>query len=155
MTTKRQIIEMAYDSIGLASYAFDLQPEQIEAARRELDAMVSDWNGRGIRFGYPIPSSPENGDVDDESGVPDWALEAVYRNLAIRRAMAHGKQVTPMFAAYAKSAKDSVIARSVKPTERKMPGGHPLGAGHRTLTGYAWTADPESVLSVGNEDLEL
>ena len=56
--TKRQFVEAALTEIGLASYVFDLQPEQLEYARRRLDAMMADLNGKGLRLSYPIPSSP-------------------------------------------------------------------------------------------------
>jgi hypothetical protein len=51
--TKRQFISAAFEEIGLASYVFDLQPEQLQSALRRLDAMMADWNAKGIRLGYP------------------------------------------------------------------------------------------------------
>ena len=52
---KRQFISAAFEEIGLASYVFDLQPEQLQSALRRLDAMMADWNAKGIRLGYPAP----------------------------------------------------------------------------------------------------
>jgi hypothetical protein len=40
---KRQFISAAFEEIGLASYVFDLQPEQLESALRRLDAMIADF----------------------------------------------------------------------------------------------------------------
>ena len=40
--TKRQFILAAFEEIGLAAYTFDLQPDQLESARRRLDAMIAD-----------------------------------------------------------------------------------------------------------------
>jgi hypothetical protein len=57
--SKRQFISAAFEEIGLASYVFDLQPEQLQSAMRRLDAMMADWNGKGIRLGYPLPSAPK------------------------------------------------------------------------------------------------
>ena len=48
--TKRQIIEAACEEIGLANYAFDMQPEQLQAMMRRLDAMMAEWNAKGIRL---------------------------------------------------------------------------------------------------------
>ena len=72
--TKRDIVEQAFEEIGLASYVFDLQPQQLESALRRLDAMMATWNAKGIRLGYPLPSSPADSDLDQEVGVPDNAI---------------------------------------------------------------------------------
>jgi P22 tail accessory factor len=153
MTTKRQIIAMAYEAVGLAGFIYDLMPEQMESARQKLDAMMAEWNGRGLNLSWPIPSSPENGDIDDETNLPDWALEAVYLSLGPRLANSHGKQVTPMYLAMMRAAKNGVMSRTVKPAARKMPGGFPLGAGYKTPA--AFSADPDAVISTNNEELEL
>lgn len=155
MTTKRQIIEMAYGAVGLAGFMYDLQPEQMESARRMLDAMMAQWNAQGHRIGWPIPSSPESGDVDDETELPDSALAAVYLNLGPLLANMHGKTVTPMYLGMARAAKDALMTQTVKPVGRKMPGGFPLGAGHKTYYGAAWSRDPEQVISLGDDELEI
>jgi len=91
--TKRQFISAAFEEIGLASYVFDLQPEQLESALRRLDAMMADWNAKGIRLGYPLPSSPQDSTLDEETLVPDSAYEAIICSLGIRLAPSFGKQV--------------------------------------------------------------
>ena len=93
--TKRQFIEQAFDEIGLASYAFDLTPEQMQSALRRLDTMIAAWNALGIRLGYPLPSSPQDSDLDEQTNVPDRSNEAIYTNLAIKLAPSYGKQVMP------------------------------------------------------------
>lgn len=72
--SKRQFVAAAFEEIGLASYVFDLQPEQLQSALRRLDAMIADWNGKGIRLGYPLPGSPQYSDLDEPSEVPDLSL---------------------------------------------------------------------------------
>lgn len=49
--TKRDIVAMAFEEIGLAGYVFDLQPQQLEGALRRLDSMMATWNGKGLRLG--------------------------------------------------------------------------------------------------------
>ena len=155
MTTKRQIIELAYASVGLAGFNYDLQPEQIEIARRILDSQMATWNAKGIRVAWPIPTSPDEGDVDETLDLPDYALEAVYTNLGIRIAPMHGKQVTPDFKATARLAYDAMLLKVVEAAPREMPGGYPLGAGHKSINGHAWTVAPDATLSTGNDELEL
>jgi hypothetical protein len=134
--TKRQFVTAAFEEIGLASYAFDLQPEQIESARRRLDAMMADWNGKGIRLGYPIPSSPQEGSIDEETNVPDSAYEAIICNLGIRLAPSYGKQVMPETKATAKQGYDTLLQRATAPLEQQLPDTMPSGAGNKPWRVY-------------------
>jgi hypothetical protein len=134
--TKRQFILAAFEEIGLASYTFDLQPEQLESARRRLDAMIADWNGKGIRLGYPIPSSPQDGSIDEETFVPDSAYEAIICSLGIRLAPSYGKQVMSMTMATAKQGYDTLLQRATFPLEQQMPSTMPAGAGNKPWRVY-------------------
>ena len=134
--SKRQFISAAFDEIGLASYAFDLQPEQFEAALKRLDAMMADWNGKGIRLGYPLPSSPQYSDLDAQSEVPDSAFESIICNLAIRIAPSYGKQVMPQTQIAAKSAYQTLLSRAPMPLEMQLPGSMPSGAGNKPWRVY-------------------
>jgi hypothetical protein len=53
--TKRQFVTAAFEEIGLASYVFDLTNDELTSACKRLDAMMADWNAKGIRLSYPIP----------------------------------------------------------------------------------------------------
>jgi len=88
--TKRDIVNRAFEEIGLAGYVFDLAPQQLEGALQRLDAMMATWNGKGIRLRYPLPSSNAASDLDQIIGVPDDALEAMHLNLAVRIAPGYG-----------------------------------------------------------------
>ena len=129
--TKRQFVEAALTEIGLASYVFDIQPEQLEYARRRLDAMMADWNGKGLRLSYPIPASPEQGSLAEETNVPDSANEAVILNLAVRLAPSYGKQIMPDTRLLAKTAYDTVLQRATAPIELQFPDTLPSGAGSK------------------------
>jgi hypothetical protein len=134
--SKRQFVNAAFDEIGLASYVFDLQPQQLESALRRLDAMMASWNALGIRLAYPIPSSPEFSDIDAESQVPDSANEAIITNLAIKLAPSYGKQVMPETKETAKSTYNTLLSRAAMPTEQQMPGTMPSGAGNKPWRVY-------------------
>ncbi len=75
--TKSQFVNDAFDEIGLAGYAFDLPPEQLQSAVRKLDRMMATWYNLNINIGYPMTSSPENADLDTETNVPDSANDAI------------------------------------------------------------------------------
>lgn len=129
--TKRQFVEQAFEEIGYANYIFDLEPEQLQAAMRRLDAMMATWNGKGIRLGYPIPSSPEQGDLDTETAVPDRANEAIYLNLALRIAPTVGKVTAAETKAAARMAYIEVLQHASMPKEMQLPATLPAGAGNK------------------------
>ena len=128
--TKLQFIQQAYEEIGLASYVYDLEPEQLQSAMRRMDAMVSGWNSNGVRIGYPLPGAPNAGDINADSGVPDFANEAIYLNLAIRLAPTVGKAVSQDTRAMADMAYSNMANQVAAPTpEMQMPTTMPRGAG--------------------------
>tara|TARA_R110000744_G_C19336636_1_gene559095 strand:- start:696 stop:1178 length:483 start_codon:yes stop_codon:yes gene_type:complete len=129
--TRRQFVEQAFEEIGYASYVYDLESEQLESAGRRLDAMIATWNGKGIRIGYPLPSSPECADLDAETNVPDYANEAIYVNLAIRIAPTVGKIIAVETKANAKATYNLLLQRAALPLEQQLPGTMPAGAGNK------------------------
>jgi|APFre7841882590_1041340.scaffolds.fasta_scaffold00981_6 hypothetical protein len=129
--TKRQFVEEAFAEIGMASYTFDLSPQQLDACLRRLDTMMATWNARGIRLGYPLPSNPEDSDLDTDTQVPDSANEAIVANLAIRIAPQYGKTVSLDTRTTAKQAYDTLLARAAFPPEQQFPRTLPMGAGQK------------------------
>ena len=129
--TKRQFVTAAFEEIGLADYVFDLSPEQLESALRRLDAMMMEWNAQGVRLGYPIASSPQDSDLDTETGTPDSAWEAVITNLAIRIAPGYGKTVSPDTKVMAKNAYNILLQRAAFPLEKQLPETMPIGQGNK------------------------
>ena len=129
--TKRQFVEEAFAELGMALYTFDIQPQQLDYALRRLDAMMATWNAKGIRLGYPLPSSPQDSDLDTETQVPDSANEAIVANLAIRIAPQYGKTVAIDTRTTAKLGYDTLLARATFPLEQQFPRTLPLGAGQK------------------------
>lgn len=128
--TKRQFITQAFEEIGLAAYVFDLTPEQLDSALRRLDAMIAGWAANGIRISYPIPSSPQNSNIDADTGTPDWCNEAIYLGLALRLAPGFGKTVSPETKAFADLAYSNLLNQASIPThERQLPKTMPRGQG--------------------------
>jgi hypothetical protein len=134
--SKRQFVAAAFEEIGLASYVFDLQPEQLQSAMRRIDAMMADWNGKGIRLGYPLPGSPQDSDLDEPTLVPDWANEAIITNGAVRIAPGYGKVVMPETKAVAKDSYNTLLQRATVPPEQQLPATMPAGAGNKPWRVY-------------------
>lgn len=152
--TKRQFVTDALEEIAVADYDFDLQPEQLQSALRKLDTMMATWNAKGLRLSYPIPSSPENSNLDDETNVPDSANEAIITNLAIRLAPSYGKQVSIDTKQAAYAAYNALLSQSAQPREMQITG-LPKGAGSKYWRNSAdpFLDEPEDLLEAGNDSL--
>lgn len=131
--TKRQFIEAAFEEAGLGSYVFDLTPEQLQVALRKLNAMMATWNAKGIRLGYPLPSSPNGDDLDDVVSVPDRAHEAMILSLAVRLAPGFGKAMSPDTKVAAREAYNAMLAYYAQPLEMTYSGTLPVGAGNKPM----------------------
>lgn len=107
--TKRGIILDAYGEAGLAHYAFDLTPEQVQSALRKLNGLMGEWDTTGIRIGFPFPSSYHDvEDIDAPFTVPDYAFNAVILALSVRIAPQYGKVVSPETMKAAKESFDAL-----------------------------------------------
>ena len=151
--TKKELIEQAFDAIGLATYNFDLQPEQYQSALKKLDSMMASWNGRGLRLAYPLHSAPKDSVLTEDSALPDWAIEAAYLNLAIRIAPSFGKAVSPDTKKDAKDGYDIIMTRKNRPPEYQVTG-LPRGQGQKSWrdTGRTTLSNPTVPLTDGAGD---
>jgi hypothetical protein len=129
--SKREIIEQAFNEIGLSGYIFDLSPEQLQTALRQLDSMMAMWASKGIQLGYPVPVHPNDSQLDQDSFVPLTANEAVYLNIGVRIAPGFGKAAPQETRALAKMAYDTLLIQAATPRERQMPETMPRGAGQK------------------------
>ena len=152
--SKRQLIEEAYGEIGMASYVFDLDVDVLQRALRRLDSMMAEWNGRGIRLGYPLPASPDDSDLDELAQVPDWTNEAVILNLAVRLAPGHGKTVSPQTLAAARRALDTVLGKVAMPPQVQITG-LPCGAGAKNLDAPFLPAPSDPLTAGPDSELEF
>lgn len=130
--TKRAYVNGAFEELGLGSYAFDLPPEQEQMALRRLDAMVAEWSARGIRLGWPISSSSDAIDPDQDPGTTDHARQAIITNLAIRLAGPFGKTIPAMVATTARQSLANLVRSSVVVPVMQFPADVPMGAGNRS-----------------------
>lgn len=152
--TKRQLITQAFEEIGLAAYVFDLTPEQLQSALRRMDAMVAGWNSNGVRIGYPLPSSPDASNIDADSGIPDYANEAVFLGLAVRLAPSYGKQISQETKAWADNAYSNMANQVAVPTpERQMPNTLPRGQGSKPwrTVNQPFMRSPEDPVDAGGD----
>ena len=153
---KLDIVDLAFQEIGIASYEFDLNPLESNGALRQLDLMMATWNKRGIRIGYPIPSSPNNSDLDDEIDIGDDAFEAMYLNLAVRISAGFGKQLSPQTRIAATRTYLELLSSSMRPIEQAYDyRAVPSGAGNKSWTfrGSPFLPIARSPLTTGSDDI--
>jgi len=154
--TIRQFVTSALEEIGLASYVFDLQPEQLASAAKRMNAMLAEWNTKGIYLGATLYGNPDDIDLDAASNVPDMANEAITTNLAIRIAPMFGKSPLPETKTTARSAYEAMLLAFSKPIPMQLPV-MPAGAGNKPWRyDDAFTYGPvDSVTIGGNSNLEF
>lgn len=154
--TKRQLVEQAFAELALAGYTFDLQPEEITTAVLRMDAMLAMWGAaKGVRIGYNATEDPLDADPDQDSGIPDWANEGVFLNLAIRLAAGFGKPLPRTTAATAKEAFDGIVSLCSAPIPEMQFMSHtPSGAGNKQR-GYPrpFLPPPVDRLTTGEDGL--
>jgi hypothetical protein len=132
--TKRDLVTAALAEIGLSSYAFDLSTDQLNHALIRLDAMMAEWNARGVRLGYSVPADAISSSLQDDSGLPDSAWTAAITNLAIQIAPSYGKTVSNQTLTVARQAWNTLLSRAAVPPEMKL-GMVPAGAGNKNAFG--------------------
>lgn len=130
---KRAIIEMTFEEMTLAGYEFDATPEEQFAYLRQLDAMMAEWRGPGreLAIPYNAPAVFGEGDLNDESGIPDFAIQAVALSLAKRCAPKIGKSLSAETQASLVSGMDAITAAFSPRVQRSLGRTTPRGAGQR------------------------
>lgn len=147
MATRRFIIYKAYGELGLAEYNFDISAEELTTARQTLDSMISEWETK-VSLGYYMPTNPDDSDVDDETGLPQGAVMAVWKNLAIELAPGLGKTPSPLTMVAAKRGKDSVFAQFAVIPQKQYSANLPVGAGNKPLPGYNGYFRPRRIITI-------
>lgn len=157
--TKRQIVGKAFSTCGLQNYEFDIQPEESQDALSSLDSMMAEWDFKGIRLGYALPGSPDDSELDTDSGLPDYAVKTVYLNLAILIAPGLGKTIQPATVISARQGYDQLLIKAAYPQRQQLPNTLPRGAGNRHfgVEGYPFFPTPSNdqlpVTSGGDLDI--
>ena len=151
--SKKDIINLAFEEIGLAGYIFDLQPEQLQSALSRLDLMMADWSGKGINIGYPISSSRDSNSINEEIIVPDTALEAIYTNLAKKIAPQYGKTLSAESKSSANRSYKNLVRENTTINTMQLDN-LPQGAGnksHRYLNRDQFINKDPSVLKIADD----
>jgi hypothetical protein len=145
--SKRDLVNEAYAELALAGYDFDLSPEEMQFGLRRLDTMMASVFA-DLPLGYAFGTSPSDTDLDQDSGLALFAVEAVYLALAIRIAAGKGKVLATPTKGNAKAAFDALVSRlaSEQVQEQQLRTGTPRGAGAKPWRSYGrpFTSTPDT-----------
>lgn len=130
-TTKRAIVEMAFEDLGISGYEFNATPEEQFSMLRRLDGLAAEMLGQGTDIGYNAPQTFGEGDLDDASNVPDTIAKALGTLLAVDFAQGLGKAITPDLRIRANVAKNTVYSTVNTIPERQLPLNTVRGQGNR------------------------
>lgn len=146
--SKRDLVSEAFGELALAGYDFDLSPEEMLFGLRRLDTMMASWLAIQIQVGYAFGTSPSDSDLDQDSGLQLFAVEAVYLSLAARLAAGKGKALPASTKAAIKAAYDALVSRvaSDQVQEQQQRANTPRGAGSKgwRLTNQPFVTTPDT-----------
>jgi hypothetical protein len=130
--SKRAIVDMAYEECSLAGYEFDRTPEEFFTGLRRLDALMREFEPN-VPLGYNYPDSFGQGSLDDPAGIPDEAIGAVVKLLAVDIMPTMGKTASAETRFRGMQALVAMRKNVVVPTVR-YPNTTARGAGGRWLS---------------------
>ncbi|MCX8958319.1 recombinase RmuC [Erwinia psidii] len=139
LTTKGEIVLAALRKASLASNATltDVDPQSLEDGLEDLDLMMFEWlmddDRRGIDVGYAFSDSGVSPLPEDAHNLPDFCLNAVLINLAVRMMPDYGQEAPARLVAKASYGKERILkwlAKSRTP-HLSYPDRMPTGSGNR------------------------
>lgn len=108
--TLKELLILSFDTFGIADYVYSLKPDQLEIVRMKLNALVAQISKDAVWLNWNSDAQ-----LDDELGCPDYAIRALYLNLAVEIAPSLGKVVPATIEGKA-SAAMKIISRKAPPT---------------------------------------
>lgn len=134
-TTKSDIIRQALSKLGITGYDYDIDPEEVTTALIELETMMAEWDGQGIRVSYALADSPEEAKGEDNAGIFDWSRHGIVANLAVRIASNYGKEVSQSLALTATQALNRILTANPVLPHVQYPNRMPRGSGNTLRRG--------------------
>jgi hypothetical protein len=159
MWTKGDLVAKAFEENSLAGFNFDIDPDEKQATCVTLDAMMAEWDGRGIRIGYPLADGPDGSNLSDATYLPAYAVAPVYMNLAKRMAASNGKALSNPQLEIANSGLKLLLSKAAMPGPTVYPNSLPRGAGNRRSwannRAYFPTPDTSPLQNSSNGNLDI
>lgn len=153
VTTKRYIVDGAFNELGLAGYIFNLSGDDIMSVLRQLDGLVATWEAQGLTIGWVFSTDPTTSTPSSEVIIPDSALQALTVNLAVIVAPSHGKQISIDTRGNAIRSLNALRSYVVSIPKMQYPDNLPLGQGNKNWnTRYFMPAES---ITANSQELDL
>jgi hypothetical protein len=131
MIKKRYVIDRAFTHIGLSGYVFDQDADERQEALFQLDSLMAEWLSVNVDLGYVVPASPEDSDLDADSGLTMAAVNAVARCLALNLCPAYGKLPSVQLQSSAATSKNALWSSVLTIQASRYPTTQPIGRGNK------------------------
>ncbi|MBS3894728.1 packaged DNA stabilization gp4 family protein [Serratia marcescens] len=151
LTTKGDLVIAALRKVAIASNASltDVEPQSVADGLEDLELMMAEWdlgdNRRGINIGYHFATAGVDPLPDDTHTLPDFSLNAVICNLAIRLTPDYGIDPPAGLVAKARYGKEMLVkSLAIKRAPHpRYPSRMPIGSGNLlpTLNGVTYFHD--------------
>ncbi len=145
--TKRAIVELAFQECRLNNYQFDITPAELNAALQKLDNLMSQWAVTGMDLGYNHPVIYGQGDLEEESGIPNAAVNGSAISLALRIAPNMGKTMSAETRRGLAEGMSAISTMTAQMPNRLLTKTTPLGSGNKPWT--TWDPYPQRFLPGG------
>ena len=96
MITKRDIVDEAFELLGMSGYNLDDSPEDSQSVLLSLDNMMAGMQNGSYDFGYILADDVTESYLGDDSGIKRDALSGISHKLALRICNKFGKQPSPL-----------------------------------------------------------
>lgn len=131
MTTIREVVQDAFEEIGVKTAEIPLTDDELQSGIRRCNDMLLEWDDIGIIEGY---NEVLNG--DDVISVERSAIGAVKYNLAIRLAPSFQKPISASLASLASGTMSVLLASNSYIGEIAYPDTLPVGSGNECQSSY-------------------
>ena len=150
-TNKADIIELALQKAALKGSLFNVDPTTEKLAGRVFENMMPALESKGIYLGWIKDEDPMLPTIDNESGLPDWSIDAISGLLANKLYMYVSAVQRPDLAAESKYLERSLYSKKITPRQNNPY--MPVGAGNKSgaySPCYQPTDTPITVENDGN-----
>lgn len=132
MLTKGDIVRAALRKAAIASNATlsDIEPESMADGLMDLEMMMAELDGNGVRLGYAFSDDPAQ--PDDKHNLPDWSIGPVMLNLCILMLPDYVREASGTIVARARYGFQTLLKATANQTtpKWKYPNGFPMGSGN-------------------------